>query len=91
MPLLAINRWDKGEYPHSVRATRNLIKRNQKELVARRVVSRLGRTIVIDTDKWRDWVLTHGDNVAGLGASHQTGWTGLVAELIQQCAEHSQS
>jgi hypothetical protein len=26
----------------------------------------------------------HGDNGAGLGASHQTGWTGLVAKLIQQ-------
>jgi hypothetical protein len=25
----------------------------------------------------------HGDNGAGLGASHQTGWTGLVARLIQ--------
>ena len=25
----------------------------------------------------------HGDNGAGLGASHQTGWTGLVAPLIQ--------
>ena len=25
----------------------------------------------------------HGDNGAGLGASHQTGWTGVVAELIQ--------
>lgn len=24
----------------------------------------------------------HGDNGAGLGASHQTGWTGLVADLI---------
>jgi hypothetical protein len=24
----------------------------------------------------------HGDNGAGLGAGHQTGWTGLVAELI---------
>jgi hypothetical protein len=35
---------------------------------------------------WRDNVLFneyfHGDNGAGLGASHQTGWTGLVAELI---------
>ncbi len=28
----------------------------------------------------------HGDNGAGLGASHQTGWTGLVAKLIQQQA-----
>ena len=24
----------------------------------------------------------HGDNGRGLGASHQTGWTGLVADLI---------
>ncbi|MEY2540418.1 MAG: hypothetical protein QOI22_20 [Verrucomicrobiota bacterium] len=29
----------------------------------------------------------HGDTGAGLGASHQTGWTGLVAKLIQQQAE----
>ena len=29
----------------------------------------------------------HGDNGAGLGASHQTGWTGLVANLI--IARHS--
>jgi len=37
---------------------------------------------------WRDYVLFHeyfhGDNGAGLGASHQTGWTGLIAKLIQQ-------
>ena len=36
---------------------------------------------------WRDNILFyeyfHGDNGAGLGASHQTGWTGLVAKLIQ--------
>ena len=36
---------------------------------------------------WRDYVLFyeyfHGDNGAGLGASHQTGWTGLVASLIE--------
>jgi hypothetical protein len=36
---------------------------------------------------WRDYVLFyeyfHGDNGAGLGASHQTGWTGIVARLIQ--------
>jgi hypothetical protein len=35
---------------------------------------------------WRDYILFyeyfHGDNGAGLGASHQTGWTGLVARLI---------
>jgi hypothetical protein len=36
---------------------------------------------------FRDYILFHeyfhGDNGAGLGASHQTGWTGLVAKLIQ--------
>jgi hypothetical protein len=36
---------------------------------------------------WRDHLLFHeyfhGDNGAGLGASHQTGWTGLVGKLIQ--------
>jgi hypothetical protein len=26
----------------------------------------------------------HGDNAAGLGASHQTGWTGLIADVIRQ-------
>ena len=37
---------------------------------------------------WRDLVqfheYFHGDNGAGLGASHQTGWTALVAKLIEQ-------
>ena len=40
---------------------------------------------------WRDLVLFyeyfHGDNGAGVGASHQTGWTGLVAKLLQQSGE----
>jgi len=31
----------------------------------------------------------HGDNGAGMGASHQTGWTGLVAKLIQQIGEYA--
>lgn len=30
----------------------------------------------------------HGDNGAGLGASHQTGWTGLVAKLIMQRSQY---
>nr|WP_199288952.1 glucosidase [Pseudanabaena sp. FACHB-1998] len=42
---------------------------------------------------WKDLVLFyeyfHGDNGSGLGASHQTGWTGLVAKLIQQLTEYS--
>ena len=40
---------------------------------------------------WRDLILFfeyfHGDNAAGLGANHQTGWTGLVCKLIQQSGE----
>ncbi|HYL13441.1 MAG TPA: glucosidase [Terriglobales bacterium] len=40
---------------------------------------------------WRELILFHeyfhGDSGAGLGASHQTGWTGLVTKLIQQSGE----
>lgn len=51
-----------------------------------------GETEKFQTDPhWRDLILFNeyfnGDNGAGLGASHQTGWTGLVAKLIQQCGE----
>jgi len=47
-----------------------------------------GGTEKFQSDRhWRDHVLFyeyfHGDNGAGLGASHQTGWTGLVAKIIQ--------
>ncbi|HEY7171138.1 MAG TPA: hypothetical protein VH417_09855 [Vicinamibacterales bacterium] len=47
-----------------------------------------GGTERFQTDPhWRDYVLFfeyfHGDNGAGLGAGHQTGWTGLAAKLIQ--------
>ncbi len=52
-----------------------------------------------DTDKFqtdphfKDHILFyeyfHGDNGAGLGASHQTGWTGLVAKLISQHGEYA--
>jgi hypothetical protein len=47
-----------------------------------------GSTETFQTDPhWRDHVLFyeyfHGDNGAGLGASHQTGWTGLGAKLLQ--------
>ena len=40
---------------------------------------------------WRDLILFyeyfHGDNGTGIGASHQTGWTGLVTKLLQQSGE----
>ncbi len=47
-----------------------------------------GGTERFQTDPhWRDHLLFyeyfHGDNGTGLGASHQTGWTGIVAKLIQ--------
>ena len=44
---------------------------------------------------WRDLVLFyeyfHGDNGRGVGASHQTGWTGLIAKLLQQTGEQAES
>jgi hypothetical protein len=47
-----------------------------------------GGTQKFQTDPhWKDYVLFyeyfHGDNGAGLGASHQTGWTGLIARMIE--------
>jgi hypothetical protein len=53
-----------------------------------------GKKSKFDTDaNWKDLVLFyeyfHGDNGSGIGASHQTGWTGLVAKLIQQSSEYS--
>ncbi|MBI3246097.1 MAG: glucosidase [Deltaproteobacteria bacterium] len=44
-----------------------------------------------DDPHWREllsfYEYFHGDNGAGIGASHQTGWTGLVAKLLQQSGE----
>jgi hypothetical protein len=50
-----------------------------------------GNTRYQTDPQWRDLVLFyeyfHGDNGAGLGASHQTGWTGLVSKMLQQSGE----
>ena len=44
-----------------------------------------------DDPHFRDQLLFHeyfhGDDGSGVGASHQTGWTGLVAKLLQQSGE----
>jgi hypothetical protein len=44
---------------------------------------------------WRDLILFHeyfhGDTGRGVGASHQTGWTGLVTKLLQQSGESTTS
>jgi Glycosyl hydrolase family 63 C-terminal domain len=57
-----------------------------RDVTGRRPV--FGGTEKFQTDPhWRDNLLFyeyfHGDNGAGIGASHQTGWTGLVAPLIE--------
>ncbi len=50
-----------------------------------------GTKLFQEDPHWRDLILFyeyfHGDNGAGLGASHQTGWTGLVAKLIQSLGQ----
>ena len=51
-----------------------------------------GRDEIFRTDAhWKDLVLFHeyfnGDDGTGIGASHQTGWTGLVAKLLQQTGD----
>jgi hypothetical protein len=52
-----------------------------------------GTTKFQDDPNWNQYILFyeyfHGDNGAGIGASHQTGWTGVVAKLIQQHGLHS--
>lgn len=52
-----------------------------------------GGTDKFQTDPhWRNLILFyeyfHADNGAGIGASHQTGWTGLIAKLIQQWGDY---
>jgi hypothetical protein len=50
-------------------------------------------TLFQTSPHWRDHLLFHeyfnGDTGEGLGASHQTGWTGLVAKMIDQLAMYS--
>jgi hypothetical protein len=53
-----------------------------------------GSTKFQDDPHWRDYILFHeyfhGDNGAGLGASHQTGWTGIIARSLDLFARVSQ-
>lgn len=51
-----------------------------------------GANAVMQNDPhWRDAILFyeyfHGETGAGLGASHQTGWTGLIAKILQEVGE----
>ena len=52
-----------------------------------------GNTEKFQTDEhWRDHLLFfeyfHGDHGRGLGANHQTGWTGLIGKVLQQLGEY---
>jgi hypothetical protein len=67
--------------------SRRLISAFQRDASGRRPV--LGNNPRLQNDPhWRDYIpfheYLHGDNGAGVGASHQTGWTGLVANLIDE-------
>ena len=67
--------------------SRRLIKLFLRDAHGRRAIYG-GQEVFQSDPHWRDYILFHeyfhGDNGAGLGASHQTGWTALVAKLIQQ-------
>jgi len=70
--------------------SRRLTRTFLKDSVGRRAVN--GNSADYQNDPhWRDLVLFyeyfHGDDGSGLGASHQTGWTGLAAKLLQQSGE----
>jgi hypothetical protein len=72
--------------------SRRLIRIFTRDGEGRRAV--FGGTDLFQRDPhWRDYLVFseyfHGDNGAGIGASHQTGWTGLVAKLIQQQGEQT--
>jgi hypothetical protein len=78
-----------GQYMTLFEVAKELVRRlaatSLRDASGRRPV--YGGTATFQNDPhWRDLILFyeyfHGDNGAGLGASHQTGWTGLVAPLI---------
>ena len=74
-----------GEVAHAL--SRRLIRLFLRDGEGRRPVFG-GEPLFQRDPQWRDHLLFyeyfHGDNGAGIGASHQTGWTALVAKLIQQ-------
>ena len=78
-----------GEHKHlgeiAVELSRRLVSIFEKRDGKRPVFG--GNTVFQQDPYWQDLVLFyeyfHGDNGAGIGASHQTGWTGLVTELMR--------
>ena len=75
----------------AIELSRRLVSIFEPDAAGKRPV--YGNLEIFQTDPhWKDLILFHeyfhGDNGAGLGASHQTGWTGLVAAMILQNVEH---
>jgi len=74
----------------SAELSRRLVSIFQRDLYGRRPVNADVEKFQSDPH-WRDLIqfyeYFHGDNGKGLGASHQTGWTGVVAKLLQQSGE----
>jgi hypothetical protein len=70
--------------------SRRLLAIFQRDTDGRRPVLS-GNTLFESDPHWRDLIpfheYFHGDTGAGVGASHQTGWTALVACLIQELSE----
>jgi hypothetical protein len=89
---LAVSSSNDGRRPHDLSAMAGDIANRMIRIFTRDEEGR--RPVYGGTRKfqegpdWRDFILFyefyHGDNGAGLGASHQTGWTGLVAALIDE-------
>ncbi|NEO38692.1 MAG: glucosidase [Moorea sp. SIOASIH] len=78
----------------SVELSRRLIRIFQKNQSSHRPI--YGEIHEFKTDpNWHNLILFyeyfHGDSGLGIGASHQTGWTGLIAKLIQEYADCSDS
>jgi hypothetical protein len=83
-----LNLWDV-----SIALSQRLVKLFLRDKNGKRPI--YGGTSIFQEDPfWRDLILFneyfHGDNGAGLGASHQTGWTGLIAKMIQQSGGREQ-
>ncbi|AFY75088.1 glycogen debranching enzyme [Synechococcus sp. PCC 7502] len=76
----------------SVELSRRLINIFSKDTNGDRPVNNGNQKFQTDPH-WQDLIqfyeYFHGDHGTGVGASHQTGWTGLVAKLIQQLTEHT--
>ncbi len=81
----ALNLWDVA-----AELSRRLTRIFLRDASGRRAVFGGAEKFQLDPH-WRDHLLFyeyfHGDNGAGIGASHQTGWTGIVAKLLQQSGE----